>query len=98
MTKLSVVHDEAKRRFVGSFPNESPGESYVEYRFIRPDYVDFFRTVTEPELRGKGAAGEVVKRALLWAKEKRFQVKPSCSYVEAFVEKNAEFRELVSKL
>ena len=48
---VSVVHDESKRRFVGSYPGMY-GTSYLEYRFINPQLVDFFRTVTEPELRG----------------------------------------------
>jgi predicted GNAT family acetyltransferase len=87
---LAVIHEETKRRFVGTLANTA-GESYLEYRYVTPSKVDFFRTVTEPEMRGKGAAGEVVRAALTWAQEKKLEVKASCSYVEHFLQKNPEF-------
>jgi predicted GNAT family acetyltransferase len=94
----TITHNPALHRFIASYP-DLPGQSYIEYRFVTPTVVDFFRTVTEPELRGKGAAGEVVKQAFIWAEENKFRIKPSCSYVSHFVEQNKQWATLlVSKL
>ena len=98
-TIINCVHDEASRRFVGKLSGLDAGPAaFLEYRFVTPTHVDFFRTVTEPALRGKGAAGQVVEAAFAWAQSKKLAVTPSCSYVQAFVEKHPQFAHLVSKL
>ena len=95
--QIAVKHDKAKSRFIGQI-QDVQGFSVLEYRLISPAGVDFYRTFTDPALQGKGAAAAVVKAGLQWARESSLKVKPSCSYVEAFVLKNPEWSDLISKL
>lgn len=58
-----------------------------------------YLTHTEaPEaLRGTGAAAELVRGALQYSKENKLTVVPSCSYVANYVNKNPEWREVLSE-
>ncbi|HET8797191.1 MAG TPA: GNAT family N-acetyltransferase [Thermoanaerobaculia bacterium] len=44
---------------------------------------------------GRGIAGALVKHALDDARARGLKVIPRCSYVRAYIEKNAEYRDLV---
>jgi uncharacterized protein len=88
-----VIHEKENERFVIYAEGY---EVYVEYK-IRDNKVDLNHTYTHPALRGKGLAAQVVRAAFEFAKENNLKVIPTCSYVQAFVSKNNEFRELISE-
>lgn len=52
-------------------------------------------TYVPPALRGRGLAEVVVRAMLGHARERGLRVMPACSYVAVFIERNAEFRDLV---
>ena len=58
-----------------------------------------FMTHTEApeELQGTGAAKELVKQALQYAKENKLLVVPSCSYVANYIDNNPEWRCVVAE-
>jgi hypothetical protein len=58
--------------------------------------INLHHTFTDPALRGKGLAAQVVRAALEFAKENNLKVIPTCSYVHAFIAKNKEYQELVA--
>lgn len=65
----------------------------AEYRLEGGRQV-FTHTFVPPELRGKGLAEKLVRRALEDARTAGRQVVPACSYVAVFIERNQEFAPL----
>jgi len=86
-----VIHEKENERFVIYVDGN---EVYVEYK-MRNNEMDLNHTYTDPALRGKGMAAHVVRAALEFAKINNLKVIPTCSYVQSFIEKNKEYKELV---
>jgi uncharacterized protein len=86
-----VIHEKENERFVIYLDGN---EVYVEYT-LEDKEINLYHTYTHPALRGKGLAALVVKAAFEFAKENNLKVIPTCSYVQAFVRKNEQFKELV---
>jgi len=87
-----VIHDKTKEQFIIVL-DES--ESLVDYS-IEGDKMNLYHTYTHPNLRGKGLAAQVVKAALEYAKKNNLKVVPGCSYVQSFISKNKNYKELVT--
>jgi predicted GNAT family acetyltransferase len=87
-----VIHENEDKRFV---INLEGNEVYVEYT-MTGNKINLYHTFTDPALRGKGLAAQVVRAALEFAKENNLKVVPACSYVHAFITKNKEYQELVA--
>jgi len=87
-----VIHEKESERFV---INLEGNEVYVEYTMTGNE-INLYHTFTDPALRGKGLAAQVVRAALEFAKENNLKVIPTCSYVQAFIAKNKEYQELVA--
>jgi predicted GNAT family acetyltransferase len=86
-----IIHEKENERFIIYAEGK---EVYVEYK-MRNNEMDLNHTYTNPALRGKGLAAHVVRAALEFAKENNLKVIPTCSYVQSFIEKNKEYKELV---
>jgi uncharacterized protein len=56
----------------------------------------FTHTLVPPELRGRGIAEHLVRAALAEARTQGRQVVPACSYVAKFIERHAEYRDLLA--
>lgn len=65
--------------------------AYADYS-QHGDLRDFDHTVTEPNFRGRGLAGEIVRFALDETRKEGLKIGTSCSYVEKFVAQNPEYR------
>jgi hypothetical protein len=68
----------------------------AEYVFEGDGRMVFTHTFVPPELRGRGLAEKLVRRALADAREQGRRVVPACSYVAAFIGRNAEFQALLA--
>lgn len=90
--KEKVIHEQENERFVIYIFDK---EAFVEYNTTE-DVLNLYHTYTEPELRGKGLAAQVVRAAIEFAKENNLKVVPTCSYVQAFIKRNDEYKELVA--
>lgn len=90
---MEVNHDQQKRRF---FVEVEGKEAELTYSVESDNVLNFGSTFTPPELRGQGLANKVTKAALEFAKENNKKVKPSCSYVRSYVERHAEYQDLVA--
>jgi len=86
-----VIHEKENERFV---IYSEGNEVYVEYSMIGNKII-LYHTYTNPALRGKGLAALVVRAALEFAKENNLKIIPTCSYVQSFIAKNDEYKELV---
>ena len=87
-----IIHEKENERFVTYVEGN---EVYVEYT-MRNNEINLHHTYTHPTLRGKGLAAQVVRAALEFAKENNLMVIPTCSYVQAFIAKNDQYKELVT--
>lgn len=91
-TAPAVRHNAAARRY----EIEVDGRLAVAEYELDGDRQVFTHTLVPPELRGRGLAEALVRRALGEAREAGRRVVPACSYVARFIEKNPEFADLVS--
>jgi len=87
-----VIHEKENERFVMYFDGK---EVYVEYTMAGKE-INLYHTFTHPALRGKGLAAQVVRAAFEFAKENNLKVIPTCSYTQAFLAKNDEYKEIVA--
>ena len=89
---IEVKHDKENERFVSAVEGY---QAYLSYN-VFDDKIDLSYAYTPPELRGKGIAKIVVEYAFNYAKEKDLKVIPTCSYVQAFVERNDNYKNLLA--
>ncbi len=52
-------------------------------------------TEVPPSLQGRGVAAELVAAALAWAREQGLRVRPSCSYVAAYMRRHPRTLDLL---
>jgi len=57
--------------------------------------ITFTHTATQPELRGNGLAGRVVRQALDDARAASLRVVPKCWYVAQFIDRHPEYRDIL---
>ena len=92
-----IIHDAAHNTFKAKTP--SGGDlGNLDYRWTTKDSktaVDFYHTYTSPEAQGRGIAAHLVKTAFEWAKKNNYVIIGTCSYVEAYINKNPEWRALL---
>lgn len=88
-----VIHEKENERFVIYLDGN---EVYVEYT-LEDKEINLYHTYTHPALRGKGLAAHVVRAAFEFAKENSLKVIPTCSYTQAFISKNEEYKEFVKE-
>lgn len=63
--------------------------AHLDYRKLDEHTLDYYHTFVPGELRGKGVAAIVTAAALDYAREQGLTVRPSCSYVEVFMQRQA---------
>lgn len=86
-----VEHLEAEHRFAMTVDGESAVVEYSE----KDGVWAMTHTYVPERLRGGGIAATLVKYALDTAREKEKKVSPLCSYVEAYITRHPEYRDLV---
>ncbi len=52
-------------------------------------------TLVPPALEGRGIAAALVKEALAWARQEGLRVRPTCSYVAAYMQRHPETQDLL---
>ena len=82
----TATHQPERHRFVIV---EDGAEALLEYRMLAPDVIDFVHTWTPASLRGRGLAAQLVEAGVGYARERGWRVIGSCSYVAAWLERNA---------
>ena len=91
---VSIEHDTATKRYVITVDGEQAG--FADYRDADDTTRDFNHTVIDPTFRGQGLSGKLVKEALDDTRTAGKKIIPTCSAVEHFVEKNADYKDLVA--
>ncbi|MCT1451142.1 GNAT family N-acetyltransferase [Corynebacterium sp. p3-SID1194] len=91
---VNIEHDAAAKRYVMTVDGEQAG--FADYRDADDTTRDFNHTVIDPKFRGQGLSGKLVKEALDDSRAAGKKIIPTCSAVEHFVEKNADYKDLVA--
>ncbi len=77
-------------------------ELEVESKIVFADYrkennIYYLNHVESPiELRGKGAAGNLMSHIVDYAKKGNFKLYPICTYAVAWLRKHKEFHDLIA--
>ncbi|WP_312395924.1 GNAT family N-acetyltransferase [Stutzerimonas kunmingensis] len=82
---VRVHHDLAGHRFETVIDGHC---AYLAYMDLGKQTLDMYRTFVPDALRGRGIAAVLTQHALEYAEREGYQVIPSCSYVERYIERN----------
>ena len=82
---VRVHHDLAGHRFEAVIDGHC---AYLAYMDLGKQTLDMYRTFVPDALRGRGIAAVLTLHALEYAEREGYQVIPSCSYVERYIERN----------
>ena len=86
-----VHHNAAASRFelrVGA------STAVLEYS-LQADTIIFTHTGVPSEIEGRGIGSQLVRAGLEYAREKGFKVVPLCWFVAGFIERHAEYQNLL---
>jgi len=84
---LSIHHDEQTHRFEAVIDG---AQAYLAYLELGQQTLDIYRVFVPGALRGRGIAAALTEQALAWARQMEYQVIPSCSYVERYMQRSGE--------
>ncbi len=90
-SRPQVQHQPEASRFVVNTPQ---GLALCSYR-REGDVLVLPHTLVPPALEGRGIAAALVKAALAWARQEGLRVRPTCSYVAAYMQRHPETQDLL---
>ena len=90
--KVTVSPNSAENRYEAIVD----GHLCVAEYAAKEDTMIFTHTFVPPELRGQGIAERIVRFALDDVRTKKLKVVPACSYVERFIQRHSEYRDLLA--
>ena len=82
---VRVHHDQAGHRFEAMIEGHC---AYLAYMDLGEQTLDMYRTFVPDALRGRGIAAAWRSMRFDYAEREGYQVIPSCSYVERYIERN----------
>ena len=91
---MRIEHNQQTKRFEVHIDGYI---GYLEYNEKSDKVLDFTHTIVPRELGGRGIGSSLVKHGLDYARENDYKVIPSCSFVEAYINKHEGYRELLAK-
>ncbi|MEP6779508.1 MAG: GNAT family N-acetyltransferase [Gemmatimonadaceae bacterium] len=93
MVENLVEHQAAQHRFTLTVPE---GIAVLDYRLQAPNVMEMFHTFTPHSARGRGVASTLVRGALDYVRANNYRVIAACWYVANFMDKHAEYRDLLA--
>lgn len=89
---MDVRHNEAESRFEVKVDGAL---AVAEYE-VREGEIIFTHTEVPQEIGGRGIAQQLVKTALEHARENDLRVVALCEYVESYIKRHPEYKDLVN--
>ena len=86
-----IVMNEQTHRFELTLEGET---AFAEYE-LAPDAIVLPHTVVPPAFEGRGVGSALAGAALGYAREHGLKVKPVCPFIAGYIQKHAEWRDLV---
>lgn len=91
MADLAIEHDLPGQRFVAMVDGRACEASYR----LQDGVMHLVHTGVPPALQGRGIAAALVQQALAEARRQGWRVRPVCSYVQAYLRRHPETRDLL---
>ncbi|RVX44734.1 hypothetical protein EDD27_7480 [Nonomuraea polychroma] len=91
---IEIVDNSTESRFEVLVDGEVAG--FADYRLL-PSKIVFTHTEVLPEFEGQGLASKLVGHALQASADTGLRVVPLCPYVRKYIERHAEFQDLVDQ-
>jgi predicted GNAT family acetyltransferase len=88
---LRIRHDAAASRFEAAVDG---GLAECVYR-SGPGLMNLVHTEVPPQAEGRGIAAALVHAALSYARQEGLRVRPSCSYVRAYMRRHPDTLDLL---
>lgn len=88
--EATVRDNTAQRRFEIEIDGHL---ALADYR-IRDGVMELYHTESPPALAGRGVASQLIRTALLSARGQGLKVRPTCSFVAAYLKRHPEFADL----
>jgi len=88
---INIEHKKQTHRFEVHIDGYT---GYLEYEEQGDDILDFTHTIVPKELGGQGIGSQLVKHGLDYARDNNFKVIPSCSFVDAYMNKHQDYQSL----
>lgn len=90
---LTITHDSDHHQFVAVVDGKT---AMLKYSLSKDErIIDYYSTFVPPELRGQNIGLGLVKFALKYAKENSYKVIPTCSFVQAYINRHPEYNEIL---
>ncbi|HVV76282.1 MAG TPA: GNAT family N-acetyltransferase [Mycobacteriales bacterium] len=90
--ETNVSNSIHRHRFEISVEGEAAGfTTYRDHEQVRT----FVHTEVDPSFEGRGIGGRLIRAALDQTRADGMRVEPECPFVRAFIEKHAEYADLV---
>ena len=89
-----IRHNETESQFETTVDGHL---ALTAYDLEEPNRIVFTHTDVPEALSGRGIAGAIVKFGLDHAREQKLTVVPQCSYVAAYIKRNAEYQDLLAQ-
>ena len=93
MHELSIQHDSAAARFVVQVAG---GRAECAYH-LQGRVMNIVHTEVPPQAEGRGIAAALVRAALDHARAAGWSVRPSCSYVRAYMRRHVDTQDLLER-
>ncbi len=88
----AVTDNVAKNRYELQVDGDLAIAAYEQ----RGDVIAFTHTIVPEALQGRGIASRLIKAALADVRARRLKMSPECPFVEAYVERHPEERDLLA--
>ena len=86
-----IVNNKAQQRYELAVE----GHIAATYYKVEGKIITFVHTEVPPELSGKGIGSKLIRGALDQVRADGFKVIAQCPFVKAFIEKNADYQDLL---
>lgn len=70
---------------------------HIDFTFHEPTTVVFYHTFVPEDLRGQGLATKLIRTALDWAMEEKYDIIPACTAVRRFIDMNPDYKAYFTK-
>lgn len=91
MSDFSPANNPEERRFEVVVDGET---AVLDYR-LDGDLIEFVHTGVPPAIDNQGVGTALVRTGLDYAEEHGLRVRPTCVFVESFIEAHPEYQHLV---
>lgn len=91
---MTVQHEEDSNRFVINMGGEA---ATLNYQLIG-EIMNIMHTAVPESHEGEGAASDLVRAAMEWARQSGKQVEASCGFARTWLDRHDEYQDVLSKV